>query len=95
MSDAVLWKKPPAIGRTNTKAGRIYYAAQVAASPPTIVLFCNDPKLFSENYIRYLERKIRESLGFEGTPIRLYFKGKNLRELDREANRGAKRKDWQ
>jgi len=48
---------------------RIYYGTQVSVKPPTFVLFVNDKKLMHFSYIRYLENRIRESFGFEGTPI--------------------------
>lgn len=50
---------------------RIYYASQVAVEPPTFVLFVNDPELLHFSYKRYIENKIREAFGFEGTPIRI------------------------
>ena len=55
---------------------RIYYATQPAVSPPTFVFFVNDPKLVHFTYRRYLENKIREAFGFEGTAIRLAFRGR-------------------
>jgi len=48
---------------------RIYYATQVSVKPPTFVLFVNDKKLMHFSYTRYLENKIREAFGFDGTPI--------------------------
>ena len=71
---------PPRIG---AKAGRIYYSIQTATAPPTIVFFVNNPKLFTESYQRYLERKIRDNLDFEGTPIKMIFRGKSLRSIER------------
>ena len=51
----------------------------MAAQPPTIAIFCNDPSLFGETYRRYLEGHFRKSLGFDGTPIRLLFRGRARR----------------
>jgi len=51
------------------KALRIYYATQVSVKPPTFVLFVNDKKLAHFSYIRYLENRIRDAFGFDGTPI--------------------------
>ena len=48
---------------------RIYYATQVSVKPPTFVLFVNDSRLMHFSYTRYLENKIREAFGFDGTPI--------------------------
>ena len=72
------WQKPPS---TSTgRQGSIYYCAQVSACPPTVAIFCNDPKLFSDTYRRYLERHFRKSLGFEGSPLRLIFRPRSRRE---------------
>jgi len=49
---------------------RIYYGTQVSVKPPTFVLFVNDKKLMHFSYTRYLENKIREAFGFDGTPVR-------------------------
>mmetsp|Transcript_12204 Transcript_12204/g.41304 ORF Transcript_12204/g.41304 Transcript_12204/m.41304 type:complete len:281 (+) Transcript_12204:3-845(+) len=80
LQDAVLWQAPP----SGAKGGaRLYYCSQVSSAPPTIVVFCNDPKLIGDGYKRYLDRKFREALGFEGSPIRFMFRGKRLREVAR------------
>lgn len=50
---------------------RIYYATQVAVKPPTFIIFVNDPELMHFSYERFLQNRLRESFGFEGTPIRL------------------------
>lgn len=51
---------------------KIYYATQVATEPPTIVLVCNDPKAFGNDYQRYLLGVLRDHLSFGEVPIRLY-----------------------
>eukprot|EP01035_Chromulina_nebulosa_P016808 gene16808-22291_t len=86
VQEATLWMAPPTIG---TRSGRIYYSIQVTTSPPTIIHFVNDPALFTDNYERFLERKIRESLSFEGTPIKMIFRGKALRDISRAAKKGV------
>ncbi|MCE2528021.1 MAG: ribosome biogenesis GTPase Der [Actinomycetia bacterium] len=48
---------------------RIMYAVQVGIRPPTIVLFTVGAKLAPE-YIRFLERKLREQFDLVGTPVR-------------------------
>ena len=53
---------------------KIFYATQVATQPPTVVLFCNDPKAISPQYQRYLLRVFRESLDFGEVPIKLYLR---------------------
>jgi len=82
LRDAILWQPPPA--RRNGAQAKIYYCNQVGVRPPTVVVFCNDPKLVNGNYRRYLDRKFRESLdGFEATPIRWIFRGRRQRDIMR------------
>ena len=68
LADATARVQPP------TDKGRrlkIYYITQASTAPPTFVCFCNRYDLFHYSYQRYLENRIRETFGFEGTPIRL------------------------
>lgn len=89
LQEAVSWHSPPTTRQG--RQGKIYYGTQVSAHPPSITLFVNDPKLFGDNYRRYIERQFRQSLGFTGTPIRLFWRGKKLREVERgSANRATK-----
>lgn len=70
----VTYLNPPTAAQ---KGGlRFYYATQVAVKPPAFVFFVNNPKLVHFSYKRYLERQLREAYGFEGTPIRLIFRGR-------------------
>ena len=50
---------------------RIYYVTQVAVKPPTFIVFVNNPEMMHFSYERFLQNRLRESFGFEGTPIRL------------------------
>ncbi|SFA41031.1 GTP-binding protein [Anoxybacillus pushchinoensis] len=50
---------------------KIYYMTQVAVKPPTFVVFVNDPELMHFSYERFLENRIRDTFGFEGTPIKI------------------------
>ena len=62
-----------------SKAGKrltFYYATQPTVDPPTLVFFVNDKRLVHFSYQRYLENRIRERWGFEGTPLRLRFQGR-------------------
>jgi GTP-binding protein len=62
---------PPA---SASRRAKIYYATQVAEQPPTIVLFCNDPKAIAQGYQRYLLGVFREKLRFSEVPIKLYLR---------------------
>jgi GTP-binding protein len=64
----------------------VFFATQVAVEPPTIVIKCNDPDLFSHNWKRYLLGVLHQELPFHEVPIKLYFRG---REDEEEARRGA------
>jgi GTP-binding protein len=89
LEEAVGWHTPPTTRQG--RQGRIYYGTQVTARPPTFALFVNDPKLFGESYRRYIEKQFRQNLGFEGSPIRLLWRGKKMRDLERQsANRATK-----
>lgn len=63
-----------ALNPTPTDKGRrlkIYYMTQVAVSPPTFVVFVNDPELMHFSYERFIENQLREAFYFEGTPIKI------------------------
>lgn len=68
VEEAVLINPPPT---DQGKRLKIYFITQPSVKPPTFVLFVNHADLMHFSYQRYLENKIRESFGFEGTPIRL------------------------
>ncbi|MBM83664.1 MAG: ribosome biogenesis GTPase Der [Planctomycetaceae bacterium] len=62
---------------------KIFFATQVASSPPTIVVKCNDPSLFDDSWKRYLLGVFREHLPFQEVPIKLYMRPrKGDEELD-------------
>jgi len=89
LEDAVKWHTPPTTRQG--RQGRIYYGTQVTVRPPSFTLFVNDPHLLKDNYRRYVERQFRENLGFEGTPIRIFWRGKAMRDLERNnPNRATK-----
>ena len=52
------------------KRPRIIYAVQTETEPPTIVLFVRGGDI-GEDYLRYLENRLREEYDFMGTPLRL------------------------
>ena len=85
VTDALSWRSPPT--SRGGRQGRLYYATQVASSPPSFTLFVNDPKLFGDSYRRYLERQLRDGLGFQGTPIKLFWRGKQQRAAERDLKR--------
>lgn len=58
-------------GGKGKRFAKIYYAAQTGSKPPAFTLFVNDPQFFRDNYMRYLEKRIRGIYPFEGCPIRI------------------------
>ncbi len=66
--------QPPPL-RQN-RHGKIYYATQAAANPPTIVLFTNGPELFDASYQRYLLKYLRDHSPFREIPIKLQLRAK-------------------
>ena len=61
---------------------KIYYMTQTDVKAPTFVLFVNDAELFHFSYQRYIENKLREVFGFEGTPIKLVIRQKGEDEIE-------------
>ena len=74
---AILAQQPP------TKKGKslkILYATQAEVSPPTFVIFVNDSSIVHFSYERFLENRLRASINFEGTPIKLIFRSRKEKE---------------
>lgn len=89
IEEATSWHSAPVTRQG--KQGKIYYGTQVRSQPPTIALFVNDPKRFTENYRRYIESQFRKHLGFTGTPMRLLWRGKKVRESEQSSTNRALR----
>ena len=53
------------------KLVKVYYATQIGANPPEIVLFVNDPTLLSPAYQRYLIKHLGSLLPFSEVPLKL------------------------
>ncbi len=68
LAEATVRVQPPSDKGRRLK---IYYVTQPSTKPPTFVFFCNNAELFHFSYQRYLENRIRETFGLEGTPIRI------------------------
>ena len=73
IGEAVLLNQPPS---DKGKRLKIYYGSQTGTQPPKFTLFINDNSLTHFSYQRYLENKIRENFGFEGTPVRFEYREK-------------------
>ncbi len=73
LQEALLRNNPP---MRNNRVPKIYYAAQVATHPPTLVIVTNAPELFDPTYMKYLTKTVRDSFNFGEVPVRLIFKTK-------------------
>lgn len=74
LKEAVAAHPPP------SKPGKwlkFYYATQADISPPTFIIFVNDPTQIHFTYRRFLENQLRDAFGFTGTAIRLSFRGRD------------------
>jgi GTP-binding protein len=65
-------RTPPAV--VHGRRAKIRYVTQAGVAPPTFVFFTTDPESIHFSYRRYLENRLREAYGFDGTPIRLVFR---------------------
>lgn len=74
MMEATAMHQPPSDKGRRLK---LFYITQVAVKPPTFVIFVNDKELMHYSYTRYLENKIREAFGFEGTSLKFIIRERN------------------
>ncbi|BBZ67474.1 GTPase Der [Mycolicibacterium insubricum] len=82
LKEVVAATPPPVRGG---KQPRILFATQAATRPPTFVLFTSG--FLEAGYRRFLERRLRETFGFEGSPIRI-----NVRVREKRGNSGNRRR---
>lgn len=64
---AVIAETPPPM--RGGRLPRVLFATQASTKPPVIVLFTTG--FLEHGYRRFLERKLREAFGFEGSPVRI------------------------
>jgi GTP-binding protein len=76
--EEVLEHHPPPT--MNNRSVRIYYATQVQAAPPTFIIAANHPDRVHFSYRRYVVNQLRERFGFEGTPVRVFYRGKDSKK---------------
>ena len=70
---------PPTVRSQKLK---VLYVTQAAVSPPTFVFFVNNPAIVHFSYQRFLENRIRAAFGFEGSTVRLVFRGRTERPVE-------------
>ncbi|MBV9059836.1 MAG: ribosome biogenesis GTPase Der [Pseudonocardiales bacterium] len=66
LSEVVAATPPPARGG---RAAKVLFATQAGIRPPTFVLFTTG--FLEAGYRRFLERRLRETFGFTGSPVRI------------------------
>ena len=64
---AIMQQNPPPL--RGGRQPRVLFATQASSRPPVIVLFTTG--FLEHGYRRFLERKLREEFGFEGSPVRI------------------------
>lgn len=67
--DAVAVNPPPS---KKGKSAKIFFVTQADIRPPRFILFVNEPELVHFSYLRFIENRLRESFGFEGTPLKFF-----------------------
>ncbi len=77
LTEAMTLQQPPS---DKGKRLKIFYMTQVGVRPPTFVLFVNDKELMHFSYLRYIENKLRESFGFEGTSLKFIIRERGGKE---------------
>ncbi|KWX19730.1 GTP-binding protein Der [Mycolicibacterium wolinskyi] len=78
LKEVVAATPPPVRGG---KQPRILFATQATSRPPTFVLFTSG--FLEAGYRRFLERRLRETFGFEGSPIRINVRVREKRSAKR------------
>ncbi|APS00923.1 ribosome biogenesis GTPase Der [Pajaroellobacter abortibovis] len=58
------------------KAPRLYYITQAEVAPPTFIVIASAPYAIHFSYQRFVTNQIRQAFGFEGAPIRVFYKGR-------------------
>jgi len=92
------WDKRISTGRLNTwlkevvaatpppmrggRLPRVLFATQATTRPPTFVLFTSG--FLEAGYRRFLERRLREEFGFDGSPVRISVRVREKRDRKRK-----------
>jgi GTP-binding protein len=84
--ESVLETHPPPT--QGGRAPRLYYVTQAETAPPTFVVMTNAPDSIHFSYRRFVVNQLRKHFGFEGTPIRVHYKGKKKKK-ERPGAEGA------
>ena len=86
LREAISQTPPPMY---KSRRPKIYYATQVGVAPPTIVMFCSNPKAISKPYQRYLLGILRDELPFSEVPIKLYLRKRTSSDKRNEIEKAS------
>jgi len=78
----VLETRPPPT--SGGKAPRLYYITQAETAPPTFIIISNAPDAVHFSYRRFVVNQLRKHFGFDGVPIRVFYKAKRRRSRSGE-----------
>ena len=59
------------VPQKNNHPVKLNYMTQTRVRPPSFIIWANSPDGVPVSYKRYLENRLRDAYGFEGTPIRI------------------------
>lgn len=71
LREALSIMEPPMV---QGKGVKIYYITQISTSPPGFVIFTNRKEGIKQQYIKFLERQLRDRFSFKGVPVRFFVK---------------------
>ncbi|GAB3498372.1 ribosome biogenesis GTPase Der [Nocardiopsis coralliicola] len=89
LKELVAATPPPVRGGRQPK---ILFATQADTRPPHIVLFTTG--FLEDNYRRFVERRLREDFGFEGSPVKVSMRIREKKKGSPRASKGSVRPDW-
>ncbi|MDN5274258.1 MAG: engA [Candidatus Saccharibacteria bacterium] len=90
MLQKAIQRHPPA-GLKNTHP-KLRYMVQTDTTPPWFVIYGSNLKYIHWSYKRYLERLVRETYNYAGTPIKFSFRDEKQIKANREKEQLAKEK---
>ena len=78
MRDVLAFDRLPSNKKGRTL--KIYYCSQAATEPPTFIFFVNEPEIVNNAFENHVRNELRNLADFNGTPIRVFWRGKDRSE---------------
>jgi GTP-binding protein len=79
--EEMVTRRPPPAGVAGRHV-RMYYATQAGVRPPTFYVSTNHPEDVGAPYRRYLANQFRQLYGFEGSPLRVFVRGRKKKAAE-------------